>query len=276
VLLIHSVASFRVASMSVAAHWASRGFVVLAADYPGLTLTDQLNNLPDCGNVALSRNVSRDLHAQLDALTDPASALAAFVGHVDTTRLAVAGHGVGECEAAAFGTTPGVQVVLAFSGSLAVVGSTAVQSILFVAGKQDTVFGYDSNLLGNSFCAISADNVKSAFQRSKGSPQLDKRLLGIIGGGTLVTTDLCVMNSAGQTFAQTIVADGVCGANQAGLVGLPALWDCGTTTRDAALPLVKAATAAVLEQTLLCQQRAASLDMLQTAYPLVGDLIKSP
>ncbi len=42
VIFIHGTGSFRVASLSTMTQWASRGFVVAAADHPGMFLTDYL------------------------------------------------------------------------------------------------------------------------------------------------------------------------------------------------------------------------------------------
>ncbi|HET8707593.1 MAG TPA: hypothetical protein VFM46_14905, partial [Pseudomonadales bacterium] len=44
ILLLHGSGSFRTASLSLAVHWASRGFVVMAADYPALQLKDFKTN----------------------------------------------------------------------------------------------------------------------------------------------------------------------------------------------------------------------------------------
>ena len=42
VVFVHGTASFRNQSLTTVTHWASRGFVVVAADHPGLTLADTL------------------------------------------------------------------------------------------------------------------------------------------------------------------------------------------------------------------------------------------
>ena len=56
IINIHGTASFRVANISMLTQWASRGFVVLSADYPGLDLHDMLASTIDCN---LPRRVPR-------------------------------------------------------------------------------------------------------------------------------------------------------------------------------------------------------------------------
>ena len=45
VVFVHGTASFRTQSLTQMTHWASRGFVVLAADHPKIRLKDLLANL---------------------------------------------------------------------------------------------------------------------------------------------------------------------------------------------------------------------------------------
>src|SRR5579862_2319099 len=45
VLFVHGTAAFRTQSLPIVTHWASRGFVVVAADHPGLDLGDFIGGL---------------------------------------------------------------------------------------------------------------------------------------------------------------------------------------------------------------------------------------
>ncbi|MFT3776599.1 MAG: hypothetical protein QM820_65505 [Minicystis sp.] len=47
VLFVHGTAGFRTQSLTFMTHWASRGFVVLAADHPGMMLKDILRCCSD-------------------------------------------------------------------------------------------------------------------------------------------------------------------------------------------------------------------------------------
>lgn len=53
IVFVHGTAGYRYTSLPQMTHWASRGFVVLAADHPGLNLQDLL--ITACGTTAPSR-----------------------------------------------------------------------------------------------------------------------------------------------------------------------------------------------------------------------------
>lgn len=282
VIQIHGTASFRIASGSIAATWASRGFVVVAADYPGLMLTDQLCatfdcqlNSHSCGTIG-QQDIVGDVKAQLAALGAPSADLAFLAGHVDATRVGITGHSQGACVAAGLSTLPNVQVVLPMAGSLNVVPSSSLRSLMFIAGMNDTVIGYNSSLIGNLVCApVSgqwpASSDTGAFQASPGPPNVTKRLVGITGGGHLVPTDLCQKNAQGMNAIQEAQADGVCGINSAVIIGLPALFDCGTIDMPTGVKDVTYASAAALEETLMCRDRTAQFASLRQNLPTVGD-----
>lgn len=282
VIQIHGTASFRIASGTLATNWASRGMVVVAADYPGLMLTDQLCatgecqlSSKSCGTVG-SQDIPGDVQAQLDALGAPAGGLAFLAGHVDMSEIGIAGHSQGACVAAGLSTDKNVRIVLPMAGSLQVVPSSSLESLMFVAGMNDTVIGYDSSLIGNIVCSpVSgqgpATSDTSAYQASPGPPNVKKRLVGITGGGHLVPTDLCQTNAQGNNAIQEAQADGVCGVNSAVIIGLPALFDCGTIDMKTGLEAVSYASTAALEETLLCRDRTAAFTNLRTAEPSVGD-----
>jgi hypothetical protein len=80
-----------IASGSLNVQWASRGFVVVAADYPGLMLADQLCSA-GCGcQPSGAADYPGDILAQINALNAPTGEVAFLAGHVDMTRVAVGG-----------------------------------------------------------------------------------------------------------------------------------------------------------------------------------------
>jgi predicted dienelactone hydrolase len=96
VLFVHGTAGFRTQSLHQVLHWASRGYVVASADYPGIQLYDLLNEI----NHPLQPNPKSDqagdsrlLLAELTSLTDPR--LASLKGRVDTNKIAAIGHSAG-------------------------------------------------------------------------------------------------------------------------------------------------------------------------------------
>lgn len=74
---------------------ASHGYVVAAPDHTGNTAIDRLSNGGTAFEVT-AWNRPNDVHAVIDAMTDPASLEAgSFAASVDATRIAVSGHSFG-------------------------------------------------------------------------------------------------------------------------------------------------------------------------------------
>ncbi|MDB4988157.1 MAG: putative lipoprotein signal peptide [Myxococcaceae bacterium] len=274
VVFIHGTASFRVASLSTNAHWASRGIVVLAADYPGLGLADTLVATGQCSadTATGAQDLPGDVNAQIAALKAPSGDTQFFAGHVDTTRLGVSGHSQGACISATLSSLPGVRIVLPLDGSTAAAASDSLESIFYASGMADSVIGYDFPLIGNTVCPLFSTDSKDAYNGSPGAPKVKKRLLGVTGGGHLVPTDLCAKNAAGNNAVQEATNRMVCGVTSAVIIGLPALNDCGTISDyKVGLEAINYGTAAALEETLLCQDRSKQFADLKKNLPQVGD-----
>lgn len=287
-IFVHGTASFRIASGSTLVQWASRGIVVLGADYPGLFLADQLCqttgsaslNACNCAETG-AQDIPGDVNTQLAALASPSGGLAFLAGRLDTGRIALSGHSQGGCVAASLSGLPNVQAVLPFSASTTVYPSASLQSILYASGMVDTVMGYDAAQLGNFVCPNASDgtpafSVKKGYTDSPGPTAVTKRLVGIAGGGHLVPTDLCQNNAFGRNAIQEAEQDGVCGIDTAVIIGLPALFDCGTIDMPTGVRAVNYASTAALEETLLCRDRSAAFASLQTNVPVVGEFLHAP
>ena len=79
----HAPAEIRIASGTIQAIWASRGFVVVSADYPGLVITDELCS-NGCGCTPTgAADYPSDFRQQLDALSGGTRDMAFFNRHVD-------------------------------------------------------------------------------------------------------------------------------------------------------------------------------------------------
>ena len=290
VIAIHGTASFRIASGSTGVQWASRGFVVLSADYPGLFLTDQLCATADCKGQSQScgtvgtQDIPGDVAAQITALNNPSGDIAFLAGHIDMTRVGITGHSQGACVAAGLSNNtnvPNVQIVVPMAGSLSVNPSSSLKALMFIAGIQDTVIGYNAAQIGNLVCSPvapqgPASSDTGAYQASPGPPGVTKRLVGIQGGGHLTVTDLCQTNAQGKNAIQEAQADSVCGISQAAIIGLPALFDCGTVSLNDGVHAVNYASTAALEETLHCADRTAQFANMRTAVPVIGDFQHSP
>jgi hypothetical protein len=276
ILNIHGTASFRVANISMLTHWASRGFVVVSADYPGLYIHDELAstaqcNLPTTG----TQDVPTDVTTQITALTSPTGPIAFLAGHIDMNRLGITGHSQGACITATLTTDPHVQVVVPMAGSVAVATSSTLKGVTFVAGIDDKVITYNSPLgsIGNVVCTQGnlQQSDTGAYTASPGPPAVKKRLVGITGGGHLSVTDLCTQNSAGVDAAHEAINDGVCGVGSAVIIGLAALDDCGTVDMDTGIHDTNYASTAAFEEVLMCTDRSAAFANLKQNLSTVGD-----
>lgn len=243
VLFVHGTASFRHQSLNQVTHWASRGFVVVAADHPGLELDDLLAMA--CGGSAPAQTLSGDLDQMIEALGKTSGELGFLAGRIDTTRIAVAGHSAGAGAAAAAATKPGVRVVISMAGNRA----TTSASSLYLGGLIDGV--------------VSWGQVKTAYQGAT----KPRRLVGIANGGHLAFSDLCqTKNASGKDLLEVANDYAICGAQLAGF-----LFDCDPAQIEGQLGwnIINFASSALLESALHCQSTSSS--GIQAVFPEVAE-----
>jgi predicted dienelactone hydrolase len=272
VIFVHGTGSFRVANLSTMTAWASRGFIAVAADHPGLFLTDFLasGNCQGGGTGTTEAAGTLDetnIDAEVTALTNKTGDFAFLGSSVDMSRIGLGGHSQGASGAASASSRPGVPNVqidmpLADLGGTVPTGS-ALKSALFMGGASDSVVSYSSDV--------------SAYT---GTHAAIKRVIGITGGNHLDVTDLCDnTNSMGKTAIQVADQYNVCGtgAPSTALTLLNTLAQCGMVNPPTAGPgIVNYATTAALEETLHCIKRDAAFSSLKTAFPQVSDFEHTP
>ncbi|MBA3462609.1 MAG: hypothetical protein H0T46_21820 [Deltaproteobacteria bacterium] len=231
IIFVHGTAAFRHQSLHQTVHWASRGFVVVAADHPGLMLGDLLAQFcPD--DPSGMQNLSGDIDAMLAALAAPTGQLAFLAGKVDATRVGVIGHSAGGSAAANATGKPGVRVVGSLAGNAVAKPGASIEHVLFMGGKADSVVSYGQ--------------VSTAWTGST-SP---RDLVGIAGGGHLVFSDLCeTRNAAGKNLLEVANQYNLCGAALAGM-----LFDCdpGYIAAPRGWDITNHATSAMFEPALQC------------------------
>ncbi len=243
VVFIHGTAGFRTQSLAHMEHWASRGFVVVAADYPGLYLGDALD-------FNLGNDLPADTQTILTALGAPAGDITFLEGHVDMTHVGMSGHSAGGGGIKGFGATPGVRVLIPLAAG-GVEPSATLESTLVMGGLNDQVVAYSQQVQGYSDSAPT------------------KRLVGVANTGHLFPTDLCWMtNKDGQDIVTTALMYDIKNANLAS-----GLFDCpeGQLARDVARAIVNHATTAAFEEKLTCKA-GDPWAALQTTYPDVAEL----
>jgi hypothetical protein len=253
IVFVHGTAGFRTQSLELVQHWASRGFVVIAADHPGLYLKDLLAGVCT-GMFPTQRDLGPDLDALVSALSAPSGDLAFLEGHVDATRLGMAGHSAGGSAIADRGGVARVLVPMAAGGTST--GST-LESTLVLGGEDDQVVAYSQT--------------KAGFE---GSPA-PKRLVGMSPAGHLTFSSLCAIeNTDGQDIVEIGNQQGVCGLNLAG-----ALFDCdpGYLAPSLGWTITNAAASAAFEEVLHCKpERAEVFAGLQAQFPEVTEVVDSP
>lgn len=263
-IFVHGTASFRLRSLSSESLWASRGFVVMAADHPNLYLADYLGS-NGCGLSVPALDLSGDVDSEIAALTTPKDDLAFLAGHIDMQRLALAGHSAGAYNVAQFSSKPGVQLVIALAGTRAVSQSSSLKSVLFAAGIDDSVLPYGPGGTGLGSILYPGSDT-DAYNRSPGPSAVKKRLVGIAKGGHLNVVDGCAKNAMGKTGIQVAQDNGVCGAGS-----VAPLADCGSIDANKAISITNEVMTAVMEETLQCQDRKAWISALMSRHPEVTD-----
>jgi hypothetical protein len=225
IVFIHGTAGFRTQSLGQMEHWASRGMVVVAADYPGLYLADMLD-------FNIVSDLPGDTQKILDALNAPAGDLAFLEGHIDMAHTGMSGHSAGGMAIKGFSSKAGVLTLIPMAAGGTTPSATKV-STLVIGGQIDSVVTYKSQQKGYLDSAP------------------PKRLLGIGNTGHLFPTDLCwITNKAGENIVEIAIKYGVQNASLA-----TGLFDCpqGRLDRETTRSIVNYATAAALEEKLTCR-----------------------
>jgi hypothetical protein len=261
-VFVHGTGAFRYQSISHVTHWASRGFVVISAEHPGLKLSDILS-------FNLARDLEGDVEKQLAAAEAGGGPLGFLDGLLDVSRMALSGHSAGGGAISGFIGRPGVQVLMPMAAGGTVVpdgvelaeGNTPTTLVL--AGMTDGIVAYD-------------DTVASY----EASPQ-PRYLLGLQKAGHLAFSDICLMGAEqGGIFAIAEAYDVTLPEGIGPLLETLATDGCKPQDLPAldGFDAIHAATSMVLEGRLLCDEDAAGAwDGLQSAFPVaVGEVRAEP
>lgn len=254
VVYVHGTAAWNTVSLTQMEHWASRGFVVVAMDHPGLFLWDTLAAV--CPFDATGeRDLGGDTDALLAALASGADGLDFLGGHLDLERVAAVGHSAGGGAVAGYVGKPGVEVVVPMASGSPVTASNGAPFSLFMGGDADTVVAYTAT--------------QDAYDGSTGA----RALVGLGNAGHLVFSDICeLQNDQGQNILEIAAEAGVCATSFAG-----ALFDCDPSYIDPAVgnDIINFATSAVLEGRLMCSDADAELAEIETNFGQVVELRQS-
>lgn len=248
VLFIHGTAGFRSQSLEFMTHWASRGFVVVAAEHPGLWLKDLLGSL--CGTPSPAQDLDGDLATLVAAVRAPAGDLAFLADRVDADRIAMSGHSAGGFAVESGGAD--AQVIMPMAGA-GVAPGAALRSVLVLGAQSDQIVNY------------------SEQQDGYATSPAPKRLVGLANAGHLAFSSLCSLRNAdGQDFLEIAAEFEICGANFAG-----ALFDCSPDylPDPTAWQIVQYVTSAALEETLHCSKAGDNFADLTAKFSDVGEFL---
>lgn len=247
VVFVHGTAGFRAQSLAQTVHWASRGFIVVSADYPGLWLKDVLGAA--CGQGMVPRDDEGNLRRLVSAVQTGTTALAFLGDRLDATRVGMSGHSAGGSAIEGLGDVAQVLAPLAAGGVMA---GSELQSVLVMGGSSDRVVPLRRQIEGYT-----------------GSPR-PKRLVALDNAGHLAFSTFCALqNESGQNIVEVAMAAGVCGTALASF-----LFDCNPAYLDdaRAWTIVNHATTAAFEAQLQCRSDAeAALGNTMSLFSEVSD-----
>ena len=253
--------------------WASRGFIAVAADHPGLFLTDFLasGNCQGDGTGTTEAAGTLDetnIDAEVAALTNKSGDFAFLGSSVDMSRIGLSGHSQGASGAASRFEPPGVPERA---------GRHAPGRPRRNGPDREARSSPCSSWGARTTASSRIRPTRRAYSSAHASI---KRVIGIAGGDHLDVTDLCSQtNSTGKTGIQVADQYNVCGtgAPSTALNLLNSLAKCGNVMPPGAGPgIVAYATTAALEETLHCTNRDAAFSALKTKYPQVSDFQHTP
>lgn len=227
VLFLHGAAAFRVQSTSLAVHWASRGFITIAPDLPGIGMFALLGG----ESMAFPSGIPLEL---LDAIVqrpeadDPLGSLRPHIG----SGIAIVGHSLGAMLALTTAARDEIRVRIALAGAADL---SASASHLVVAGGTDGVAAADPN------------------PRRLDGARAPARSAIIAGAGHLAFTDLCAV---GADRGGVLAIAREHGVPVPAMVATLATDGCRPSDAPSSVtaPILKSLTTGVLEETLRCDR----------------------
>lgn len=237
-IFVHNIGTFRVSSVGIMEHWASRGFIVAALDHPRLTLQDVLAfaTVGRCTSSRLSDDATRrrDLTALIDALRGGSGEYAFLDGAIDASHIAVSGHVEGAEYASRASGIDGVRLIMQWNNSLTVTKAGDLEAVAYFASSEDS----------------SSAGAYATVENAAIDAPVPALFVGTNNAGMQSMTELChAQNALGRDGMAIAARYELCGADYNILsIG----WDCNTRflSRESANSIFGFATTAALEQYL--------------------------
>ena len=244
IVFVHGEGGFRTAAATFTAHWASRGFVVVAADHPGRELKDVI------GGSLPAQHQPEEARALVTALGMPSGDIAFLAGHLDMSHLAMTGHSSGGSAISDAGDIAAVLIPMAADG---VVPGPMLKSTLILGALDDHFVPFSTQ----------QDGYRASPAR--------KRLIGLSNAGHLAFSDVCAIGRDKGGLLK-IAADH--GIDVSPIVASIASDGCmpNQLAPERGWVIIDAATSGVLEETLQCKDPMTQrMSTMKQTYPEVGD-----
>ena len=261
IVFIHGTAAFRnYFHQGMASHWASRGFVCVMADYPGINLKDaltalELHPVPKTDQVGDTELILHELERAARGEGESEQLATLLKDRIDLDRLGITGHSAGGYATGELSARHG-QVVIPMAG-----GGTVPRE----EKKGDARFS--SLIIGGALDTIVPGTIQTKGYDASPAP---KRHLGVSHAGHESYSDLCWMAPAQGGITGVGRSCGVSGA-----AIFEVLADQGCTFAKASpsasqmanpeelWALLRYATSAVFEETLHCDVPRMTLALLE-------------
>lgn len=249
IFMVHGTSSSTTSHYTLIPHWASRGFVVIMADYHGINMRDMLENI---ATFELKTELP-DTRFLVDAVKAQNGVFSMLKGHIDTSRMGVAGHSWGGSVAGYMAGTKGIKVSIPMA-SIGVSPSPEIETALVMGAKWDAVLNYQ------------IDTVKGYE-----ATQARKRLVGIPRAGHMAYADVCdivlLADAYGvklDAFVKAMATDGCNDPDDPNPKYIDQL-----LSRE----IMKYATTGAFEETLQCMPSSGqALDNIKSHFSNVPDL----
>lgn len=249
IFMVHGTSSSTISHYTIIAHWASRGFVVVMADYNGINMRDMLESI----STFQSHRELQDTRFLVDSVKAQSGVFAMLKDRVDLNRIGIAGHSWGGSVAGQMAGTPGIRVSIPLA-SIGVSDSDEILNALIMGALEDGVLDYEIDTV-------------AGYDATKAS----KRLVGIPRAGHMAFADVCdivlLADAYGVTldsFVEAMATDGCNAPDDPNPHYIDQL-----LSRD----IVKYATTGAFEETLQCSARAGQrLNAIKSYYSNVPDL----
>lgn len=249
IFMVHGTSSSTTSHYTLIPHWASRGFVVIMADYNGINMKHMLKNIMTFE----SHREIQDTRFLVESVVAQTGVFSMLKGHIDTDRMGIAGHSWGGSVAGQMSGTPGIRVSIPLA-SIGVNNSPELVTALVMGAKEDAVLNYTLDAV-------------AGYRATKNR----KRLIGIPRAGHMAFADVCDIVLLAEAygvkldaFVKAMATDG-CNAPD----------DSNPHYIDQVLSreIVKYATTGAFEETLQCSASAGeALDNIKSHFSDVPDL----